>query len=138
MDFAGFAFFVAVEEGVGIGGEFGHEEVGGVKLAEELDGFALGGGVVAELFIGDVPCLADGAYAVEQADEAEGGFREAEEGVVGVVLDDVPGLAAEVLAADLYGAAELGVEFRDAVPGLMECRTFNSHLFYSDVSLLEL
>ena len=120
---------------MGVGGNLGLQEIGGVKLAEELDGLALGGGFIAELLVGQRPGLADGALAVQEADEAVGGFGQAEEGVVGVVLDDMPGQPAEMLAGNLDGGAEARVKVRDAVPGLMECRAFNGQGYSSLVQL---
>jgi len=66
-DFALFTLLVASEESVGVGRDFGLEEVAGVELAEELDDFALSRCVIAELLVGEVPGFADGAFAVEEA-----------------------------------------------------------------------
>jgi len=101
LDFALDAFFVAAKEAVAVGGEFGLEEIGGVKLAEELDDFALGGGIIAEVFVAKVPSLADGAFAIEEAEEIISGLTQAEKGIIGMVLNDVPSLATVMLARNL-------------------------------------
>ena len=126
-DFALFAFLIAGEERVGIGGDFRLKQVGGVELAQELDDFALSRGIVAQMGIDQRPGVADGPLAIEQANELIGGFGQAEKGVIGVVLHDMPGLTTKVLAGDLDGGAEARVEAFDAVPGFVECRAFDGH-----------
>ena len=52
---------MAAEQDGGVGGDVGLEEIGGVKLAEDLDDFRLRGGFVVELSADQVPRLADRA-----------------------------------------------------------------------------
>jgi len=92
-------------------------------LPEQLDDLALGGRHVAELVVGDFPRVGDGPSAVQQGDEAIGGFVEPEKLIAGRILKDMPHLPAKVLPMHLHARKQMRFQLRDAIPGFTECRT---------------
>ena len=123
------ALAVAFEEAGRVGRDIAGEEVGDVELAEELDDFALGGGVVAEGFIDGEPGFFDGAFAIEQPDESIGRFVQAEELVGGRIAEDVPGATAIALSEALDEGADARPCRRDAVPAFVIGGSVDAHGF---------
>jgi hypothetical protein len=90
-----------------------------------LDDFALGGGHVAELLVGDFPRVGDGAAAIQKGDEPVGGFVESEKLIAGRVLKDVPHVAAELLPMHLHAGEQMRFQLGDAIPRFTECRAID-------------
>ena len=112
---------VPAQQHGGIGRDVGFDQVGGVKLREDLNDFRLRRRIIGELPADQIPRFADGARAVEQADEAVGRIGEAVELVARRIAHDVPALAAIVLPRDLRRPAG-GLQLSgDAVPGFGKC-----------------
>ena len=107
-----------------VGQQIAVQQIGMMKLRQEMDGLVLGRqlldivGAGAEVF----PDLMDSAPSVHHAQHLVGGGRQSVELTRLVVLQHIPGPTAKALAVNLRVGAEPGPDVRDPVPGRTEER----------------
>ena len=107
-----------------VGQQIAVQQIGMMKLRQEMDGLVLGRqlldivGAGGEVF----PNLMDGAPSIHHAQHLMGGGRQSVELTGLVVLEHIPGLTAKALPVNLGVCTEPGPDVRDPVPRRTEER----------------
>ena len=87
-----------------------------MELRQDLDHLVLGRCIVSQVGTCLLPDLLHGAPSIHQTNEAIGCRGEAVVALRGHILQDVPQLAAVVVAVDMGVTAQAGPERRNPVP----------------------
>ena len=112
---------VPAKQNGGVRGDVGVDQVCGIEMAEDLDDFGLRWRIVFERPAYQFPGLFHRARAIEKADKAIGGVREAMILVACRIAHDIPAFVAVELPRDLCTSPQARFEVCDAIPRLGKC-----------------